>query len=70
MMKGVISGMSAKVRVSYTNDEELAGVMRLLSPVVKRCKIKPGNGRFKLAYIFLQDVKPPRGRTARRNRKQ
>lgn len=49
--------MSIKIRVSYTDDEELAGVIRLLSPLVKSWKIKPQKGRYKLAYISLRNTK-------------
>lgn len=46
--------MSVKIRVSYTDEEELAGVIRLLSPVVKSWKVKPQKGRYKLAYIDMK----------------
>lgn len=43
--------MSVKIRVSYTDDEELAGVMRLLSPLGKKWKVaKKQNGPYKKAY--------------------
>ena len=43
--------MSVKIRVSYTEDEELAGVIRLLSPLGKKWKV-PRNqkGKYKKAY--------------------
>ena len=47
--------MSVKIRVSYTDDEELAGVIRLLSP----CGEVPGRwqcrqeGAYRNAYIYL-----------------
>ncbi len=43
--------MSVKIRVSYSEDWELAEVIRLLSPVIKDCKTS-GNreGRYKKAY--------------------
>lgn len=46
--------MSVKIKVSYTTEEELAGVIRLLSPVVKRWK-KPRNqrGEYKKAYADM-----------------
>ena len=44
--------MSVKIRVSYTDDAELAGVIRLLSPVVKSWKVaKRQEGAYKNAYI-------------------
>jgi len=45
--------MSVKIRVSYTDDEELAGVIRLLSPVVKSWKVaKKHEGAYRHAYIY------------------
>lgn len=47
--------MSVKIKVSYNTDEELAGVIRLLSPKVKTYKIsKKQEGKFKNAYIYLK----------------
>ena len=46
--------MSVKIRVSYTDDEELAGIVRMLSPAIKSCKVKPQKGRYKLAYIDMK----------------
>lgn len=47
--------MSVKVKVSYTDDQELAGVIRLLAPAVQRCKVpRLQEGRYKRAYIELQ----------------
>lgn len=49
--------MSVKIRVSYTDDEELAGVIRLLSPVVKSCKVaKRQEGTYRKAYIYMHPV--------------
>lgn len=43
--------MSVKIRVSYTEDEELAGVIRLLSPLGKKWKVaRNQNGPYKKAY--------------------
>lgn len=43
--------MSVKIRVSYTDDEELAGVIRLLSPLGKKWKVsKNQKGKYKKAY--------------------
>lgn len=43
--------MSVKIKVSYTEDEELAGVIRLLSPLGKRWKVaKSQKGKYKKAY--------------------
>lgn len=49
--------MSVKIKVSYNTDQELAGVIRLLSPVMKDYKVSRNKeGRYKKAYIEL-DVK-------------
>lgn len=43
--------MSVKIRVSYTDDEELAGVIQLLSPLGKKWKVaKKQKGPYKKAY--------------------
>ncbi len=47
--------MSVKVKVSYTDEQELAGVIRLLAPAVQRCKVpRLQEGKYKRAYIELQ----------------
>lgn len=46
--------MSVKIKVSYTEDGELAGVIRLLSPMLRNVKVQPQKGRFKRAYIDLK----------------
>lgn len=45
--------MSVKIKISYTTEEELAGVIRLLSPVVKSWKKQPAKGKYKRAYGIL-----------------
>lgn len=45
-----------KIRVSYNTEKELAGVIRLLSPVLKSYKVQPQKGKYKRAYIELKDV--------------
>lgn len=52
--------MSVRIRVSYTEEEELAGVIRLLSLAVKSWKVKPQKGRYKLAYIDMKSGVLPR----------
>lgn len=52
--------MSIRIRVSYSTEEELAGVIRLLSPAVKSWKVKPQKGRYKLAYIDMKSSVLPR----------
>lgn len=52
--------MSVKIRVSYTDEEELSGIVRMLSPAIKSYKIKPQKGRYKLAYIDMKSSVLPR----------
>lgn len=41
-----------KIRLSYENPQELHTIIKLLSPVIKSCKIsKNDKGKFKKAYI-------------------
>ena len=40
-----------KIRVSYNTEKELAGVVRLLSPMLKKYKVQPQKGKYKRAYI-------------------
>lgn len=50
--------MSVKIKVSYTEEEELAGVIRLLSPVLGSYKAKKGiKGSHKNAYASVDDGK-------------
>lgn len=49
--------MSVRIKVSYTDDEELAGVIRLLSPVLRSVKVQPQKGQYKRAYILLRNTK-------------
>lgn len=47
--------MSVKIKVSYNTDQELAGVIRLLSPVMKKYKVSRNNdGQYKKAYIDIK----------------
>lgn len=48
--------MSAKIKVSYQEQQELRAVEELLKPVVRSCKVieRCGNGRFKRAYMDLE----------------
>ena len=49
--------MSIKLKVSYTDEKELDGVLRLFSSShqVKECRKQPQKGRYKRAYIMLTD---------------
>ena len=47
--------MSVKIKVSYTTDQELQEIVKLLAPMLGNVKVKPQKGKFKRAYI-LQDV--------------
>ena len=43
--------MSVKIKVSYTEEEELTGVIRLLSPLGKKWKVsKNQKGKYRKAY--------------------
>lgn len=47
--------MSVKIRISFTEDEELAGVIRLLSPALKSCKVSgKKEGKYRNAYADLR----------------
>ncbi|WP_251386649.1 hypothetical protein [Mediterraneibacter agrestimuris] len=50
--------MSVRIRVSYTDDQELAGITRLLSPLVKKWKRQPSNGKYKRAYGVSETAAP------------
>ena len=46
--------MSIKIKISYNTDEELAGVVRLLSPALKDYKVSRNKeGKYKKAYADL-----------------
>ncbi len=48
--------MSVKIRISYTEEEELAGVIRLLSPALKSYKVsRRKEGKYRSAYADLDD---------------
>lgn len=50
--------MSVKIKVSYTEDEELCNVLKRLSPDVRACKIaKKQTGKYKRAYVDLRAEK-------------
>lgn len=50
--------MSVRIKISYTDEEELAGVIRLLSPVLISYKAKKGaKGNHKNAYAAVDDGK-------------
>ncbi|MGI6007299.1 MAG: hypothetical protein ACOX8E_07380 [Ruminococcus sp.] len=52
--------MSVKIRVSYSTDQEIAGVIRLLSPALKECRLRPAKGGYRRAYITLNTGRSPR----------
>lgn len=50
--------MSVKIRISYTEEEELAGVIRLLSPALKSYKVSgKKEGKHRNAYADLDGRK-------------
>jgi len=52
--------MSVKIKISYNTDEELAGVIRLLSPALKSWKRSRNmEGRYKKAYAELNSGGTP-----------
>ena len=51
--------MSVKIRVSYTEDEELAGVIRLLSPLGVSWKRRPKKGKYMRAYSVMKRERSP-----------
>ena len=49
--------MSEKIKVSYQDPQELAHVLRLLHPIVKKYKISENReGSFRKAYLELEPV--------------
>ena len=42
--------MSVKIKVSYTDEQELGRIVRLLSTEVKNWKKQPAKGKYKRAY--------------------
>lgn len=55
--------MSVKIKISYNTEEELAGVIRLLSPALKSWKRSRNmEGHYKKAYVELEHVIKPGGR--------
>lgn len=50
--------MSVKIKISYTTDKELAGMIRLLSPVLKTYKARGKRKKTYLnAYADIDDIK-------------
>lgn len=47
--------MSAKIKLSYTDDRELERVRALLAPSIQKIKVPKGQkSPYKLAYIWLK----------------
>lgn len=53
--------MSVKIRVSYTDEKELAGVIRLLSPLGVNWKRQPQKGKYMRAYSVAKPRTKPEG---------
>mgnify|MGYP000034629299 CR=1 FL=1 len=51
--------MSVKIKVSYTEDEELAGVIQLLSPLGVSWKQQPQKGKYMRAYSVTKHERSP-----------
>ena len=74
--------MSVRVKVSYTDEEELQDILRRLEPDVKHCKVaKRQEGTYRNAYIYMQTKRervcriqggrePEKGRQGERYRSQ
>ena len=46
--------MSVRVKVSYTDEEELQDILRRLEPDVKHCKVaKRQEGTYRNAYLYM-----------------
>ncbi len=46
--------MSVRIKISYTTDEELNRMIRLLSPEMKSYKVgKRQEGQYKRAYVMM-----------------
>ena len=58
-MKGRYEQMSMRIKLSYTDDQELHKIMQLLSPVVKSWKKQPSKGKYKRVYIDLNRERSP-----------
>ena len=57
--------MSVKIRVSYTEEEELARVIRLLAPLGVSWKRQAKKGRYMRAYSVAKPRVKPEGTTRR-----
>lgn len=51
--------MSVKIKVSYTDEEELAGVIQLLSPLGVSWKRQPQKGKYMRAYSVAKRERSP-----------
>lgn len=51
--------MSVKIRVSYTDEEDLDWVIRLLSPLGVSWKRQPKKGRYMRAYSVTKRERSP-----------
>lgn len=52
--------MSVKIKVSYTDEEELVGVIQLLSPLGVSWKRQPKKGKYMRAYSVIKHERSPR----------
>ena len=60
-----------KIKISYDTEEELAGVIRLLSPVLRSWKRSRNmEGHYKKAYVELKHMTKPGGRREENGLKQ
>lgn len=47
--------MSVKIKVSYTDEQELVDIIKMLKPKIKTWKTQPANGKYKRAYIVFRE---------------
>ena len=54
--------MSVKIKVSYEQEQELEAVTVLLAPMVRNVKVQPSKGKYKRAYMILENTRLQRKR--------
>lgn len=54
--------MSVKIKVSYEQEQELEAVKVLLAPMLRNVKVQPSKGKYKRAYMILENTRLQRNR--------
>lgn len=49
--------MSVKIKVSYEQEQELEAVKVLLAPMLRNVKVQPSKGKYKRAYMILENTR-------------